>query len=425
MHEQGCFAAQALDERVHGSSLSEEDAAFAHRLVLGVVQTRSALDEVIDRHLERPAKTSAEVRLILEMGTYEILHLGKEPAHAVDQAVRLAKRSSPHAAGMVNAVLRALSRQEGRSTAARSPETIAELCRDEGFSQGLGALLEEEVGALQARTLIALANEASPVFLYVNPLAAPERATLSELEAGSIAYDVMEEVPGCILLKEGSSLSKEPVRGLIERGRLVVSDLAAQMVALAAAQVQDAGSFLEIGSGRGTKTVLIQSIHDRLFGHQIPTYVAVDAAFGKARILLDKAERCHVHVSEALTADATDPAALPREALFDVVFVDAPCSGLGTLRRHPEIRDRVSAEALRKLACTQQAMLAAAASCVRPEGALLHSTCSITRSENEAVVNAFLESETGAAFTVAGGFSTITSAEGPDAHSLCILVRRS
>lgn len=417
MQKEGCFATCALDDHVHASSLSEADKAFAHKMVLGVTQMHGCLDEVVDRYLAHPNKTRPQVRLILQMGAYELLCLGKEPAHAVDQAVRLANAFTPYAASLVNAVLRSISRKEDALTQASQSEDMPELCRMHGFPVQFGALLEHEVGMRYACTLISLANDPSPVFLYANQLVAPEADTLSCLRSAHIDFESYGHVPGCIRLGTPKDLSRDTVSRLIEEGCLIVSDFAAQSIAHMAATIADVETFCEIGAGRGTKSVLIQSMHARIFGHQIPHYVAVDVDPRKADMLREKARASAVHIDEICTADAAERF-LPSSSLFDVVFLDAPCSGSGTLRRHPEIRERLCAVSLEDMARTQRRMLASAAHHVNEGGTLMYSTCSVTHTENDAVIASFIASGEGRSFSLTQGFCTVCTEDGPDSHTL-------
>src|SRR5699024_18614 len=134
-----------------------------------------------------------------------------------------------------------------------------------------------------------------------------------------------------------------------------------QLVAASVLPDEKPSSVLEAGAGRGTKTVLLQSEAQRRWGSQIETYVTLDNRAFKTKLLEERAGQCGAHVSEALTGDALHAEELTGGRLFDLVFLDAPCSGLGTLRRHPEIRWRLKLEEIVEMARLQLSLLRALA----------------------------------------------------------------
>ena len=201
-------------------------------------------------------------------------------------------------------------------------------------------------------------------------------------------------------------------------GERFASDLSAQHVA---SLVPLAGTVLEIGAGRGTKTALMQARALEELGH--PTIIhTVDIHEFKARLLSERMEQMGIagvttHVGDATNLDAI--AGLPRA--FDAVFIDAPCSGTGTLRRHPEIRWRIDPRDIESLTQIQARMLQSAASYVRAGGTLVYATCSVLDSEDDALVRAFLDTPAGAQFTLAERFASVPAEGGPDGHFAVVL----
>ena len=156
--------------------------------------------------------------------------------------------------------------------------------------------------------------------------------------------------------------------------------------------------------------------------------MTVDNLEFKTNIIAERAEEYGIHVSESITGDATVLDDVVGERAFDVVFIDAPCSGLGTLRRHPEIRWRLNPEKIDEFAKTGLALLKSASTHVAPGGSIVFSTCTITRAENIDVVKAFLASDEGASFSLApiGGapcFNPALKPGSPDAHFAVRLVK--
>lgn len=423
VQEKGAYAQAAIEREVDSTSLSQEDKRFASALVLGVVRTQGVLDTVLDSFLDKPARVRPDTRRALQIAAYEILFLDKEAHHAVNQGVLLVGKSAPYAKGLANAVLRRVAQEREEIFSGQADSYLATLCLQEGFPKPLAALIEADRGPQFARRAVADASHRPPVFLHASALKAERAAVASSLEDASVAFTQIEEIPGCIRLEDPSAVAREPVRSLIEEGVLIVSDLAAQLVAYSCVREGLPESFLEVGAGRGTKTVLIQSMAQALFGSQIKRYVCVDNVAFKRQVLLDRVGICGAKVSECITSDGRSlEDALPGQA-FQRVFLDAPCSGLGTLRRHPEIIWKASADDIERLACLQSELLQSASQLVALNGSLIYSTCTITVAENEASIESFLASPAGSAFAWESGFMTASDGQGADCHFLASLKR--
>ncbi|MDR2587706.1 MAG: hypothetical protein LBC23_05555, partial [Coriobacteriales bacterium] len=224
----------------------------------------------------------------------------------------------------------------------------------------------------------------------------------------------------------------------IEAGEYLIADATAQAVAALAAPPEPlvGGSFLEVGSGRGTKTVLLQHNALRAFGAQLPLF-ALDLHAFKQGVLEERAERYGLQGVTPVVGDATRlgelVAAGTLPASFGGALIDAPCSGTGTLRRHPEIRWRLAPEEATAMAAQGLAMLRAVAPHIAPGGSLTYSTCSVLAEENERVVEAFLASPEGASFEVqplntsptgsAPYLRTTLTPNSPDAHFAARLLK--
>lgn len=425
VQEQGAFVSAAIDRTINEHGLTKEDERFAAALAIGVVQTQGALDQALNRFLDKPGRVRPDTRRALQIAAYEILFMGREPQHAVDQGVRLVRKSAPYAKGLANAVLRRVAEHREELLGGKEAVGLPEICAQEGFPVPLAQRIEEERGCARACSLVRSFRDRAPVFLYINGLRTSRDATLGCLDNSSIAYEIIDDVPGCIRLARSQDVAHPCVSNLIQQGMLVVSDLAAQLVALSCVRDTLPPSFLEIGAGRGTKTVLIQSMAHALHGSQIPQYVCVDNVASKRKVLLDRARLCGAQVDECVITDGRflEDALTPQ--CFHTVLLDAPCSGLGTLRRHPEITWKVTDEDIEALAEVQAGLLSSAAALVAPHGRLVYATCTITYAEDEEQVDGFLTTEAGAAFQWAGGFATVGDGWGADAHFQATFSRSS
>lgn len=431
------FAQDVMARVIDCSSMTREDRAFATRLVLGVVSTRGVLDDVLNRCMHSPKDVTDNVRDALEISTYEIIFLGKSAHAAVDQGVELVRSVAPKAAGLANAVLRKVVGAKAAFPFGDAESDLAAYARLEGFPLWLAERLASDLGAEPARAFMAASNEPAPLFVAVNAVRARDEDVVAVLgDAGAEPEPVSVNgvpVEGCYKLKDARALVDEHAYRLIEEGRMLVSDAASQAVALRVlpSEAHEApASLLEIGAGRATKTILLQSAAHRRWGAQIARYVTLDNLEFKTRLLTERVATYGVNVAASVTADAVDLDVHVGDERFDVVFIDAPCTGLGTLRRHPEIRWRLTPEAIEEHRALGLAMLASAARHVGVGGRLAFATCTVTCDENDAVVSAFLQSEAGAAFEPvaldgAPTFSTELVSGGSDAHFLAVMRRTS
>lgn len=440
LRERDAFAQDIIAKTIDKSRLSREDRAFATRLVLGVTSTRGTLEDVIDGCMDSPDDAAPAVRDALALSAYEIIFLQKSPHAAVDQGVELVKTVAPRAGGLANAVLRRVVRAREHFPFGDPRTDIAAYARLHGFPVWLAERLIAELGPEGARDFMVASNEPAPVFVSVNAVKASEDEVVSVLAAAhgdpTPVTVAGRPVPGCYRVSSGVPLLDGRVRRMFSQGLLLVSDATSQAVASLVVGDEAPASFLEIGAGRATKTILDQSCAYRRFGRQISDYVTVDVHAFKTRLLQERAELYGVTVTEPIIGDATDLDALVGERTFDCVFIDAPCSGLGTLRRHADIRWRLRPETIDESADLDAHLLASAAAHVAPGGILAYATCTITHEENADAVDQFLATELGSAFEVIPYenpelgverpfFSIPLEPGGPDAHFLALLRKKA
>ena len=432
VRERDAFAQELIHKYIDSSRMSREDRAFATRLTLGVVSSYGTLDDVINRCLDRVSDINDDVRDALRISTYEIIFLKKEPHAAVSQGVELVKTIAPKASGLANAVLRRIADKAHKFPFGDPRTDIEAFARLHAFPEWLAKRALLDLGPEATRDYLVGSNEPAPLFVAINAAKADESEVVETIVAAHgdpVAVSVNgEDIPGCYCLSEGRVLFDGRVRHMIQTGQLLVSDASSQQIARLVLTEEKPASLLEVGAGRGTKTVLIQSDAQRRYGSQIDEYVTVDNLEFKTNITAERAEEYGIHVSESITGDATALDDVVGERAFDVVFIDAPCSGLGTLRRHPEIRWRLNPEKIDEFAKTGLALLKSASTHVTPGGSIVFSTCTITRAENIDVVKAFLASDEGASFALApiGGapcFNPALKPGSPDAHFAVRLVK--
>ncbi len=404
IRERRAFAQDVISHTIDTSHMKPEDRAFATRLVLGVTSSWGILDEVINKFLDDPRDISPSVRDALRLSAYEIIFLGKHPHAAVDQGVELVKSVAPPAAGLSNAVLRKIVAERSEFPYGDPSTDIDALARACAFPGWLARVLVNDLGPEAAVNLMRASNEQAPLFIAINGAKGGEDIVRRGFEKAGEPVEPVSvdgaEIPGCLRVLDPRALLLPEMKRLLGTGRILVSDAASQLVAASILPDEKPESFLEIGAGRATKTILIQGDAVRKYESQIEQYVTLDNKEFKTKLLAKRVKEFGVHVSEALTGDALDLAGALGERTFDMVFLDAPCSGLGTLRRHPEIRWRIGPADIISFAQNQLAMLKQASAHVAPGGTLAYATCTVTRAEDNAVVKAFLESPEGSDFSL-------------------------
>lgn len=427
------YAQEIIEASIDTSKLSAEDRAFATLLTLGVVSAQGALDAVINRAIRDPRDIQPDVRDAIRISAYEIIFLKKAPHAAVDQGVELVRAVAPSASGLANAVLHRILEGSEAFPYGDPTKDIEALALLYAFPSWLAKTLVADLGAQAAVQLMKASNGQAPLFISVNALQATDEEIIElfkeagcELEAASSGG---VDVAGCYRVTNTRTLADGRISRLFSQGKILVSDASAQAVAQSVLEGRLPKSVLEIGSGRGTKTLLMQSFAQRLYGKQL-SLTCMDSHGFKTDLLRERAKAYGAEIDELITGNATRLDSVIDDRTFDTIFIDAPCSGLGTLRRHHEIRWRLQPEQIEELAEVGLAMLKSAASHVDVGGSLVYSTCTVTYAENNGVVKRFLESEEGKSFKLVpvygkACFAPQLSDDSPDAHFAARFMRTS
>jgi 16S rRNA (cytosine967-C5)-methyltransferase len=362
--EDGAFANVVLPAMLRGSGLADRDRAFVTDLVYGTVRAERRLDDLVGRVARRPVRRlDPPVRAALRLGAYQ-LDQGVPPHAAVSQTVDAVGARSPRARGFVNASLRALSRL-GPPWPAPPNEAVAL-----SYPDDLVTALVEAVGADEAHAALAAMNAPPPVTLRVNPRRATPDAVAAEMRDAGADVEQGALVPDALLVRGIGDPAALPA---VRDGRATPQDQASQAVVdLLAPSPGDTVADLAAAPG-GKATAVAERVGDA------GTVVALDVDRGRIRLVGDAAARLGLPRVCPVVADAR--AAPLRAGGCDRVLLDAPCSGLGALRRRPDARWRFDADAVPALAARQRDLLAAAAVFVRPGGVLVYSVCTLTREE--------------------------------------------
>ena len=385
-----CFRAAAERRGLEG-----RDRALAQRLAYGAVQRRGTSDHLVGRLGRRPAdELDPPIAAALRLGLYELLYDDAAAEHAaVGEAVELAKRAmsagpearrAAGAAGVVNAVLRRAARERERLLASLTDETPEAAAVAHSQPRWLAERWWHELGPDGARALMRALNEPAERSLRVNTLRGEPEALVAGLaERGEAVGRARAADP---LLAPPEAIVATSAFGPALRERFAAGDLVAQARAsqavVAALDPRPGERILDLCAGPGIKSTHIAA---RL-GDEGEVR-AVEVHEGRAAEIADLAERLGAGSVRVAVADA---AGADLGAGYDRVLVDPPCTDLGTLASRPDARWRKSADMPGRLAELQTEILRNGARALRPGGTLVYSTCTISRTENEDVVNGML-----------------------------------
>ena len=376
------WADAALKDQLNRDGLVGADAALCSRMVYGVMQNQLLLDFYLAAYCsQKPDHLQQPLTEILRLGAYQILFLDRVPdSAAVNTSVELAKLSGRgQAAGLVNAVLRKVSQNKENLPEIPQRDEVKYLSIRYSHPKWLVKRLLSLLGRTETEALLALDNGTPPLTVQINPLKTTAEELTRELSVWGVTAKPHAWVPGCLeLTGVGDLTTLEPFR----EGKLLVQDPAARLVSLIAG-VQPGQRVLDVCAAPGGKS-----------------FSAAFAMGDKGRII-----SCDVHGSKlkrieegaarlgltSIETAASDGRVFRPEWSddYDPVLVDAPCSGLGIIRKKPDVRYK-RADDLFTLPVVQTALLDNAARYVAPGGVLVYSTCTILPEENQNVADAFL-----------------------------------
>ena len=374
--KQGAWSDGILKEYLARDALDRRDAALASRLCYGVLQNRMLLDHYLKQVLTGRIKDLQPVVLdILRLGAYQMLLLDKIPASAaVNESVNLCKKYANHrAASLVNGVLRTLDREKNRL---KPPE---DLPTKYSHPAHLVALMEASVGQAQLEAVLKADNETPQTAVQINILRARTAEIQAQLQAGGAEVCQHPWMPDCLLVSGAGSVE---LLAPFQQGECYVQDPAARLAAEAAG-ILPGMTVLDACAAPGGKS-FVAAIGMRNEG----SIFSCDLHPHKIDLLTRGAARLGLTCIHPVQQDATAYRA-DWEGRRDAVLADVPCSGLGIIRKKPDIRYENLLD-LQQLPQLQLQILQNVARYVRPGGVLLYSTCTILHRENEEVVRAFL-----------------------------------
>jgi 16S rRNA (cytosine967-C5)-methyltransferase len=362
--------------------MREDDRALCHELVLGVLRRQLWLDRLIEHFAKRRIdKIDLPVKLALRLGFYQLRFLSRiPPSAAVNESVNLVRAAGLRsAASFANAVLRHGTREPDYDPTTGVESAAEKLAIETSHPLWLIERWTSALGFAEAESLARANNELAHVAFRFTQRRTDAKQIFEELESKGAQLSPSKIAPNAWRVDGAGGT----VRDLSRDGLIYLQDEASQLVAhLLGAEPGD--RVLDVCAAPGSKTTHLAALAPQAL------IIAGDLHAHRLRTLSELAKQQGADNIQPVACDATQR--LPfAKASFDRVLVDAPCSGTGTLRRHPEIRWRLKAADIVELSAKQISILSNAAAMVRPGGRLIYSTCALEPEEDEAVVEKFVK----------------------------------
>jgi len=391
-----------LDRALARCSFDSRERALTVELTYGILRRLATIDWRLEPVLEKPLlRLPVAVQMVLRLGAYQLLFLDRiPPSAAVNESVNLAKGFAGTVgrdwSGFVNAVLRALLRHPPQPWPSMDHDAAQALAVRYSLPGWLSRRWVERLGVASAEAACEGVSLAPPLTLRVNQLITTREALLDKFAQMGIAAKPTSVSPFGILIEEGGSVPSLPG---FQEGAFYVEDEAAQLIPLLL-DPQAGDIVLDACAAPGGK-----STHVAALMHNKGVIYAVDRKETRLDLVRSNCRRLGVKIVIPIVGDIRQPRewvsvtetvrfssekkASMGEPSVDRILVDAPCSGLGVLRRHPEAKWRKGEQALPRHQSLQCQILEAVAPCLRPGGVLVYSTCSTEPEENEDVIERF------------------------------------
>ncbi|MGL6172988.1 MAG: 16S rRNA (cytosine(967)-C(5))-methyltransferase RsmB [Cellulosilyticaceae bacterium] len=363
-----------------------QDRAFMNEIIYGTIKYRITLDYVINQFSKTPVKKMKPfVRSLMRMSAYQILYLDKVPASAaINEAVKVMhRRKMSNLSGFVNGVLRNIDRNKANiNYPDAKKEPVNALAVQYSMPEWLIAMWLEDYGVEKTQKICEALNERAKVCIRVNELLSSKEALMKELEAVGITLEAGELLPAESMYMTGAtSIGQLPA---FKAGHFAVQDESATLVGHVV-NPQPGEVILDVCSAPGGK-----STHMAMLMKNEGTIISTDVHEHKIEIIAKNAKRLGVQIIQPTLQDGT----AQNEAWlkhFDKILLDAPCSGLGIIKRKPDIRYSKTKEDVEAIADLQKQLLKQSVAYLKDEGILIYSTCTISKQENEGIIKYAVE----------------------------------
>jgi 16S rRNA (cytosine967-C5)-methyltransferase len=391
VHTSQAFASPLLNDCLDANALSgTPDGRLLTHLVYGVLRFQGHLDWILAKFYRGDFdKMDEGIKNVLRVGLYQLKFSDRLPAFAVvDEAVKIAKKIHPEKSALVNAILRNYLRRGQKIPFPSLEKNPAEYIA--AFHSHPLWLVKKWIniwGPEDTMSLCSANNEIPPLTVRVNTLKTSRDEFAQKLTDAGFTATPTKYSPDCIIMTDSAG----PIQNtnFFSEGYLRIQDEAAQLISYLI-NPNSADSILDACAGTGGKATHLAAIFKNK-----GRIVAVDRNSEKIAELKQEAARLGITIIETQTLDLSSGLPDSLKEKFDHVLVDAPCSGLGTLRRNPEIKWRTTEKDLRNFAAAQKVILQNASTTVKKGGRLIYCTCSLLPLENENIIDNFLQHNSG------------------------------
>lgn len=376
----GAYSNRAINEALEKNPLNPQNRGFMTEIVYGTLQHFRLLEFYAEPYFSGKVKSWA--KLLVYMTLYQILYLDSVPEHAaISEAVTIAKKRGGQFTGnVVNGILR-----EMRRTPLRSLEEVADEASRLGILYShpdwLVKLWQSQYGVAETESVLRANNEKVPLTLRVNTLKMNRKTLQKKLAADGVQTEASPLNEEALIVKKGNPMRTQA----FEEGGFYVQDEASILVAKALAP-KEGSTVLDACSAPGGK-----ALHAGTIMNGTGTVLANDLHPHKLRLIEENAQRLGASNIKTSLLDATILSSHYDPESLDYIMVDAPCSALGILRRHPEAKLFKKPEDLDGVASISEKILQEAATVLKPGGRLVFSTCTLNRKENDKQVDKFLK----------------------------------
>ena len=381
MESSGAYSNILLDQALDGSGLSERDKAFAAALFYGVTERKMTLDHIISQYCSAGiSKLKSEVLAILRCGIYQIMYMRSVPdSAAVNESVKLCKKMKQFgAAGLVNGILRNFLRND-KKVDYSGMNPVERLAMEYSAPAWIARKFLEDYGEENAKKALEASVGAPPVYARVNTVKIKESELVETLKKEGVSAEVYPRLPSCIRIEKTGDLEK---LASFRAGLFHIQDVSSQLCCHTLRPILNE-TVLDICAAPGGKSFTLAE----LMGNS-GRVIAMDLYDQRMGLIEKGAERLGLSIVEPRVNNALQfNEELPQA---DRVLCDVPCSGLGVIRRKPEIKYKDEKE-FEEVPRLQKAILDISARYVKVGGTLVYSTCTLSRAENDEVAQAFAE----------------------------------
>lgn len=384
VEQEGAYSNLLLNTALQKAALSKSDAGLATELIYGTISRLNTLDYFLDKYVNKGTrKLQPWVRALLRLSLYQIIYLDRIPDHAVvSEAVNLAKRRGHQGiSGMVNGVLRNILRQKESLAIPADLPAAKRISLQHSHPEWLVERWISQYGPETAEAICAANNEPPAVSVRVNTTMISREELLKEMEGRGLQAAPSTLSPYGIVVKGAGNMA---LTDWYREGMISIQDESSMLVAEAVGP-EPGMRVLDCCAAPGGK-----SAHMGELMKDQGSIVANDIHSHKGKLIADQAARLGLDCIRTVTGDALELPSRFEPASFDRILLDAPCSGLGVIRRKPDLKWGKTEEDIREIEALQSKLLDSVSALLRPGGVLVYSTCTIEPQENEGVVTSFV-----------------------------------